>query len=778
VEYHWSGFATLMLLSGGTCAGLGWYVLRAPGAVGRTGLAAVLAGSAIWALMYGLELGAATSSGRELCGALKYVGIVLVPPAWLIFALQYTGRERFVKSRILAVLAVEPVAVLAILAIPSTRPLVRSYPTGSTSAFVHIQLGPVFYLLLVYSTALAAAGTGLLVHALLQTSAAYRRQSVVLLSSIALVWTANILATFGVGPFSVADPTPMALAVAAVMVTFGVFRFGLLDLVPVARTTLLHTMPDPVLVLDAHRRVVDHNPAAERLFQGSRTVLLGVRVERLLGQAIPVARRDRPTRKELSLTGVGGERTYELVMSVLGGGSSDGPGQLVVLRDITFRKDTERRLEQLAHFDGLTGLATRAVFYHRLEQALKAAHRRGGALAVLFLDLDRFKLINDSFGHDVGDDVLVAASRRVRGVLSQEDTLARFGGDEFSVLLPDIGESRDPSVVADGILTALSEPIHVNDHPLNVHASIGIAVYPGDGHEPRSLIKQSDAAMYEAKSSGGNRVRLATPGLGRAVEARSELERDLPDAIRRALFLEFQPVVDLRTEQLWGYEALVRWRHPRRGIIGPGEFVPLAEEIGLGAALDRWVIHAACREVASVARAFPPHCHLCVNICPPQPQSHALPAVVKEALETTALDQSRLVLEVSERAVTDDAGRMSGLLRELRALGVSIALDDFGAGSTSLGQLGELPLDYLKIDRRFVSSLTRDEGPFRSIVDAVIKLSENLGIRVVAEGIETQHQRQLLLGSGCTLGQGFLFARPQPVPTLVRAGRGSLNEGS
>ncbi len=766
-----------MLLSGCSCAGLGWYVLRRPGAVGRLGLAAVLVGSAIWALAYGLELGAPTSSGRELWGALKYVGIVLVPPAWLIFALQYTGRERFFTRRALALLSIEPVVVLAILAVPSTRHLVRSYPPGSDSAFVQIQLGPAFYLLFAYSAVLAALGTGLLVHALLNTSAAYRRQSVVLLSSIALVWTTNILATAGVGRFRFADPTPMALAVAGLMVTFGVFRFGLLDLVPVARTTLLQTMPDPVLVLDAHHRVIDYNPAAERMFRESNTVLLGARVERLLGQDISVAGRDSPTRQELSVTATGGQRTYELVMSVLGGGRSDGPGHLVVLRDVTIRKDTERRLEQLAHFDGLTGLANRARFYQRLEQELAAARRQGGTLAVLFLDLDRFKLINDSFGHDVGDDVLVAASSRLRNVLRNEDTLARFGGDEFSVLLPNIDRSRDPMHVAEEILTVLSDPIHVNDHPLNVHASIGIAVYPGDGSEARSLIKQSDAAMYEAKAYGGHCARLASPGLGRAVEARSELERDLPHAIGHQLFLEFQPIVDLKTERMWGYEALVRWRHPRRGVIYPSEFVPLAEEIGLGAALDRWVLHQACRQATDLACGFPPDCYLSVNVCPPRLRRYVLPAIVQEALEAAGLDESRLVLEVSERAVTDDAGRMSGLLKELRALGVSVALDDFGAGSTSLGQLGELPLDYLKIDRRFVSSLTRDDGPFLSIVDAVIKLAETLGIMIVAEGIEMQQQRQLLLDIGCTLGQGFLFAVPQPISTRVRPGQGPDDEG-
>jgi diguanylate cyclase (GGDEF)-like protein len=455
---------------------------------------------------------------------------------------------------------------------------------------------------------------------------------------------------------------------------------------------------------------------------------------------------------------------------VLANGRSDGPGHLVVLRDITIRKETERRLEQLAHFDGLTGLANRAAFYERLEDALAEARSNGSALAVLFLDLDRFKLINDSFGHDVGDDVLIAASLRVGSALNNQDTLARFGGDEFSVLLANVDDVRLPLSVAEEVLAALSKPIQVNDHQLTVRASIGIAVYPADGSDPRSLIKQSDAAMYEAKADGGNRVCLASPGLGRAVEARSELERDLPDAISRELFLDFQPVVDLTTEQMWGCEALARWRHPRRGVIYPNAFVPLAEEIGLGAALDEWVLQEACRQVTSVAGQLPPRSYLSVNICPPHLHQYAWPAVVQGVLETTGLDRSRLVLEVSERAVTDDAGHMVELLKDLRARGVSVALDDFGAGSTSLGQLGELPLDYLKIDRRFVSSLTRGDGPFLSIVEAVTKLADTLGIRIIAEGIETQAQRRLLVEVGCTLGQGFFFARPQPISALGNPG--------
>ena len=221
----------------------------------------------------------------------------------------------------------------------------------------------------------------------------------------------------------------------------------------------------------------------------------------------------------------------------------------------------------------------------------------------------------------------------------------------------------------------------------------------------------------------------------------------------------------MQTEAVWGFEALVRWRHPSRGIINPTDFVPLAEEIGLGTALDQWVLREACQQITDFARDLPRRCYLCVNVCPPHFQQYVLPGTVQTVLEATGLDGSRLVLEVSERAVTDDAGRMSDIVNELRSQGVSVALDDFGAGSTSLAQLGELTLDYLKIDKRFASSVTKG-GPFLSIVAAMTRLADTLGVMVIAEGIETPTQRQLLLDAGCTLGQGFLLAHPQPISTL------------
>lgn len=780
MDYHWSTPGALMLLSGSVCVACALYVVRRRGAVGRSGLVAVLLGSAIWGLAYGVELSSPTRSGQELWGALKYVGIALLPPAWLIFSLQYTGRETHITRRVVAALSVEPALVLLTLAVPATRHLIRSYPAGSTSALVEIQLGPVFYALLAYAAALAALGSGLLTLTLLRISTAYRHQSVVLLSAVGLVWIANVCATIGVGPFRIVDPTPPALAVAGLMLLLGVFRFGLLDLVPVARTTLIETMPDLVLVLDAHHRVIDLNPAAERVLRRVwAPPLLGTRFEQLLGLDLPAGGDDPPTFHEITLAGAGDSgpgdnrtgrnSTFELVVSVLDKGRSDGPGRLVLLRDITARKQAEQRLAWLAHYDELTGLPNRALFCDRLDQALTNDRRGGGSLAVLFLDLDRFKLINDSFGHEVGDEVLAAVSGRLRSVLSGEDTLARFGGDEFSVLLTNIEDSRRPLAVAQEMQEAVSAPLPVNGQALVVTASLGIAVFPGDGIDRRSLISQSDSAMYDAKARGGNRISFSRPHLARATVARLEIEADLRAALGRDLFLVFQPVVDMASGSTWGYEALVRWRHARRGVLRPREFVPLAEEIGLSSALDRWVLHEACRQMSDVDRLLPGRSRLSVNVCPPQLEGSSLLRTIDAVLERANFDRARLVIEVSERAVNDDEGHLSSVIRQLQSHGVSVALDDFGAGSTSLGQLGELPLDFLKIDQRFVASLVPGEGTALTIIEAVTNLAHTLGMSVIAEGIETELQRRQLLQVGCTMGQGFLLARPQPIEVLVGA---------
>lgn len=319
IAFRWPVIALVMVLSGALCAVCAVYVLRRPGAVGRTGLAAVLTASALWGLAYGMEFGATTLAAKEFWGTAKYVGICALPPAWLVFALQFTGRERLVRGRLLAALAIEPIAVLAVMAVPSTRHLVRSYPPGPLDRFPVVELGPVFWALLGYSAAVVLGATGMLVLTLLRRSAAYKHQTRLLLGAIALVWVANLASNVGVGVFRRIDPTPVALALAGLMLILGVFRFGLLDLVPVARTTLIETMRDAVLVLDAYHRVVDLNPAAQQVVGGpGATTVLGRRVEELLG--VPTGVDFRLARQELDLVRDGEEPGARLRGGALGPG--------------------------------------------------------------------------------------------------------------------------------------------------------------------------------------------------------------------------------------------------------------------------------------------------------------------------------------------------------------------------------------------------------------------------------------------------------------------------
>lgn len=771
MAFGWSPPVAIMLLSGLVSGLSALYLWRRAGAVGRTGLAAVLAAAAAWSLAYGMELAAMTPRGRESWGAAKYVGVCVLPTAWLVFALQYTGRERWISRRLVGLTLVLPLIVLGLLAAPGTREMVRSYPPGPLKPFPTVALGPVFWVFFAYSAAVAAVGTCLLVLTLLRISSAYRRQSWVLVSAITLVWAANIATNVGVSAFRRVDPTPIALAVAGVVLIWGVFRFGLLDLVPVARTTLVETMKDAVLVLDAHHRVVDLNPAARLALGRPAPEVLGRRVEELLGQELPA--RTTHLRQELSLTTGRDAHDFEVVLSALEDRGAPA-GHLLVLRDVTDRKVAERRLDHLAHHDLVTGLPNRTLFFDRLTQAVARAGRCGSQLAVLFLDLDRFKLINDSLGHDVGDRLLLAVTDRLQQCLRGEDTLARFGGDEFSVLLPDMAQPDEAAAVAARMLSSLSRPFPLNGRELTVTASVGLAVCPRDDTDGRRLVARAGEAMHVAKARGRNRVECANPRSGLDPGLILGLEADLRQAVqRRELFLGYQPLVSLGSGRLVGVEALVRWSHPRRGVLAPTEFLPLAEEAGLINGIDDWVMGEACRDVQSPELAVPADAFVAVNLSPTRQVDADLRGRLTGTLAATGLPPSRLLLELNERAVTGEGGSFAADLEALKTTGVLLALDDFGAGRTSLGQLRTLPLDVLKIDRSFISRLRVDadadavsEGDV-TIVAAIVGLAHALGLTVVAEGIERWDQLQVLRRLDCDIGQGFLFSPAGPLPRVL-----------
>ncbi len=424
------------------------------------------------------------------------------------------------------------------------------------------------------------------------------------------------------------------------------------------------------------------------------------------------------------------------------------------------RKEFEERLAYQAFHDALTGLPNRAWFAAHLAETLKRARRTSSGLAVLFLDLDRFKVINDSLGHERGDELLVTVAERLRDCVGHGAAVARLGGDEFTVLLAG-ASAGDARQLAGQILAALRTPLALAGREIVVSASIGIALDDGMGGTAE-LLRDADTAMYRVKQSGRAGVALFDAGMNAVAMARLERETDLRRAIAAGeLVLAYQPKVELRTGRLVGLEALMRWHHPREGLIQPSEFIALAEETGLILPLGRWALGEACRQARAWLERWPdrPPLVLSVNLSARQFQQPQLAEMIVDVLRETGLPASCLQLEITESAVMDDVDAAVATLRGLRARGLLLALDDFGTGYSSLNYLKRFPLDVLKIDKSFVAGLGRDVED-TAIVGAVIALAHILGMQVTAEGVETATQASRLRELGCELGQGYLFARP------------------
>jgi len=432
-----------------------------------------------------------------------------------------------------------------------------------------------------------------------------------------------------------------------------------------------------------------------------------------------------------------------------------------------------RALEHQATHDALTALPNRALFQGRLEQALAGAARGGDAVAVLFLDLDRFKVVNDSLGHAAGDDLLVAVAGRLAGCVRGGDTVARLGGDEFAVLLAGLGVGREATRTAERIIRALDAPFRLGGHDVVTATSIGIAV-GGTGHAAVDLLRDADVALYRAKARGRGRYAVFDATMNARALERLELEADLRRALRRGEFeVYYQPKVDLATGRLAGLEALVRWRHPVRGVVGPGAFIPVAEETGLIQPLGQWVLEEACRQARRWGEAAGggPAVVVSVNLSARQFAQPTLVEDVARALEAGGADPRQVQLEITEGVAMGNAEATVEILRRLKGLGVGLAIDDFGTGYSSLAYLKRFPVDALKIDRAFVTGLRRETAD-SSIVGAVVGLGRALRLTVVAEGVETAEEAAQLCELGCALGQGYHFARPLPraqVDALLRS---------
>lgn len=430
--------------------------------------------------------------------------------------------------------------------------------------------------------------------------------------------------------------------------------------------------------------------------------------------------------------------------------------------DISARKEAEARIHFLAHHDALTGLPNRVLLQDRIHQAISSARRKNVRVAVLFLDLDRFKLINDSLGHDFGDAMLEQVAARLSRSLREGETVARLGGDEFVIVLPSLTHSEDASVVANRLITDIGRPLDLKGQSFHVTTSVGISVFPDDGDTVETLLRNADTAMYHAKELGRNNFQFYTEALNAIVTERVLLENDMRRGLEQHEFVvHYQPQIDARSGQVIGAEALVRWHHPAKGMISPARFIPVAEDTGMIVPLGEYVLHEACRQAAQWARTLPVPLRMGVNLSARQFAMSNLFEAVQRTLEDTGLVPDRLELELTESMLMERPEDAAALLQRLSALGVRIAIDDFGTGYSSLSYLRRFAIDRLKVDQSFIQDLSSDPND-AAIVRAVISLAHTLNLEVIAEGVETLDHLHRLREWGCFDVQGFLFSKPLP----------------
>jgi diguanylate cyclase (GGDEF)-like protein len=433
------------------------------------------------------------------------------------------------------------------------------------------------------------------------------------------------------------------------------------------------------------------------------------------------------------------------------------------------RAAQEERIRHQAYHDALTGLPNRASFTEHLEEAMKRAKRANWPLALLFLDLDLFKRVNDSLGHDAGDRLLRVAAERIRRAVREADMLFRMGGDEFTVLLEDVRGPEEAAMVASRVIEGIAEPLQLQHHEIAVTASIGIALYPRDDVVGERLVKSADTAMYRAKELGRNRYAFFAPEMNERVESQIQIEAALRRALKNDEFiLHFQPRVSAATGRATGAEALLRWKHPEWGLVEPARFVPLLEETGLIVPVGAWVLAEACRQAKAWQAAGLPPMRVSVNLSSRQFRSEALFDAVSEALRAANLAPHLLEIEITESLLVENVDHAMGVMGKLKAIGTAISIDDFGTGYSSLGYLKRFPIDCLKIDKSFVRDIATSPKD-AAIVKAISALARSLGIGLIAEGVEEPWQVDFLRARHCTEMQGFLFSRPLPVESLPEA---------
>src|SRR5690348_1823053 len=550
----------------------------------------------------------------------------------------------------------------------------------------------------------------------------------------------------------------------------------------------LASIAEGVIIADADRKVLSVNAAATRLTGFTAESLAGTRLDatRTLADGGPlpatiwdeVVATHHWSGEVQSRRNDGRVYAEKLDISTIRDAENRVQHYVAVFSDISVAKADRYRLEHLAAHDVLTGMVNRAQFQRHCEQAIERAAKTRSAVAVLFIDLDAFKFVNDSYSHAVGDRLLKLVSERIQQQLREGDIAGRIGGDEFTVLMQHLSLREDAAALASRLLSVLSEPFHVDDYELVVSASIGIAGYPLDGNDAQTLIANADAAMYAAKSEERNASRFYVPMMQADARQRMLLATELRQALIEDEFhLAFQPSVELHTGRTVAVEALLRWKHPQRGEVMPGEFIPVAESIGLIHRIDEWVMHAACAQIHAWDEAHMPQIRVAINVSARWFGHPGFVDSVYHALLTNVVAPERIVLEITEGAMLRLGEETERTMRALQALGIAVAIDDFGTGYASMAYLKLPAVAYLKIDRSFVTGLPGSAND-AAITGAMLAMAGSLGLTTIAEGIETEAQHQFLLQAGCAEGQGYLYSYPLPPAALERMLRPKRQVGS
>ncbi|MBN1174366.1 MAG: EAL domain-containing protein, partial [Micromonosporaceae bacterium] len=569
-----------------------------------------------------------------------------------------------------------------------------------------------------------------------------------------------------------------AVDVLASQAAMAVERIGLCDEIYRRRSeeyfrTLVHNMSDVILILEDDDTVRYASPAAATLFGPDELVgrslydLLHPRERPGARRAVAAARGERaasqePAGGDWNVLPSGGKRAQVEVSFQDLRGDQTVRGLVVTMRDVTERRRLERELTHQAYHDALTGLANRILFTQRMHQAIAGAVRTGQVIGVLIVDLDDFKIINDTMGHGCGDELLASVGRRLISAVRPRDTVARLGGDEFAILMRDAGEEAEVERLADQVLATFVEPVTLGGQIITCAASVGLTTSREMADDGQELLRQADLALYMAKSSGKGRAVLYQPELHSAIRQRLELRAELDQSLNDGDFvLYYQPIVDLATGEPVGVEALVRWIHPAKGLVHPGQFIDVAEESGLIVPLGAWVLREAIAAIARWHSELPNGrmLYLSVNVSASQFRAPDFVDQVMEFLKQYDVAPRYLLLEITESLLLRDDDRVWTDLLALRSAGVRVAIDDFGTGYSSLSYLRQVPIDIVKIDKSFVETVSTSQQQ-RALVDGIIGLTRTLGLEVVAEGIEESTEREVLCEIGCPLGQGFLFAQP------------------